>query len=55
MEKVKFLVEYQDDFQRKHITLANSLSEVRYLQDRFLNKVRYEPLEQKKHKIINPY
>ena len=38
-----FLVRYTDDFNRKHITFTNKFSDVKFLKERFDNKVTYEP------------
>ena len=40
--KVKFIVEYHDDFNRHHITFATSMAEVKYIEARFL-KVKVTP------------
>ncbi len=40
--KVKFIVEYNDDFNRRHITFATSMAEVKYIEARFL-KVKVTP------------
>ena len=39
--KVKFIVEYNDDFNRHHITFATSMAEVQKFKDKF-NKVTYD-------------
>ena len=48
MEKnVKFVVQYSDDFNRKHITFVKGFSEVKFYMDRFdTNKVSYHPLNE---------
>ncbi len=38
-----FLIRYTDDFNRKHITFTNKFSDVKFLKERFDNKVTYEP------------
>ena len=44
-KSLKFMVEYVDDFNKKHITILDKLSDVKFYQDRFYNKVKYEPIE----------
>lgn len=40
--KVKFIVEYNDDFNKHHITFATSMAEVRYIEARFF-KIKVTP------------
>lgn len=47
-KSIKFMVEYVDDFNRKHITILDKLSDVKFYQNRFDNKVKYEPIEYKR-------
>ena len=43
-QKVVYMVTYLDDFNKKHITFVESLSDVQFLEDRFGN-VYFEILE----------
>ena len=45
--KCRFILEYVDDHKRKHITIVNSISEVRCYEERFLGNVIYTPLKGK--------
>ena len=40
--KVKFIIEYNDDFNKHHITFATSMAEVRYIEARFF-KIKVTP------------
>ena len=40
-----FIVNYVDDFGRKHLTIARDISELRFLEDRF-GDIYYEPVDQ---------
>ena len=56
MEKnLKFMVKYVDDFNRKHITILDNLSDVKFYQNRFYNRVEYEPLETKNENAETDY
>ena len=41
-QKVVYMVTYLDDFNKKHITFVESLSDVKFLEDRFGNKISYK-------------
>ena len=43
--KVKFIVEYNDDFNKHHITFATSMAEVRFIEARFF-KIKVTPCSQ---------
>ena len=45
--KCRFILEYVDDYKRKHITIVNSISEVRFYEERFFGNVIYTPLKGK--------
>jgi hypothetical protein len=38
-----FMVKYVDDFKKKHLVIANTLNELRFIQERF-EVVDYEPI-----------
>lgn len=40
-----FTVTYIDDFGRKHLTVAQDISELHFLEDRF-DEIDYEPIPQ---------
>jgi len=42
--KCRFILEYVDDNKRKHITIVNNLSEVKFYEERFFGNVIYTPL-----------
>ena len=43
--KVKFIIEYNDDFNKHHITFATSMAEVKYIEARFF-KIKITPCSQ---------
>ena len=44
--KCRFILEYVDDFKRKHITIVNSISEVKFYEERFFGNVIYTPIKE---------
>jgi len=44
-KNLRIMIEYFDDDNRKHITVVNSFSDVKFLKERFCNKVSYNIID----------